>query len=52
MGFLLIGLVQRPGANCVTGEKYCEKTLRGTFVSVETYGRGAVSTLSSSGGSK
>ena len=47
MGFLLIGLVLRPGANRVTGEKYCEKkTLRGTFVSAETYGRGAVSTLS------
>lgn len=25
MGFLLIGLAQRPGANRATGEKYCEE---------------------------
>lgn len=53
MGFLLIGLVQRPGANRVTGEKYCEKNPKRHFcLSWDIWQRSCEHTESSSGGSE
>lgn len=52
-GFLLIGLVQRPGANRVTGEKYCEKNPKRHFcLNWDIWQRSCEHTESSSGGSK